>query len=85
MMDNEDTVTDLTTGTVVPFMYMGEEAEDGFEIDDTVNIPRGEYEELLYESEFLSFLEDTVGPEVWENAQAMFEAEMDEEEQEPDG
>lgn len=36
-----------------------------FEVDDTVNIPRGEYEELLEDSLFLSHLED-VGVDSWE-------------------
>lgn len=78
-MTDENTETDLTTGSVVPFMYAGEMAEDGYEVDDTVNIPRGEYEDLLYDSEFLAFIEEQVGPEVWENAVNMFEDGIEEE------
>lgn len=75
MDNNENTVTDLSTGNVIPFTYLGEEAEqlDLFEVDDTVNIPRGEYEELIEDSVFLFFLEQTVGPEVWDQALKLFD------------
>lgn len=84
-MNEDDTVTDLTTGSVVPFMYAGEMADSelGYEIDDTVNIPYGEYEELIEDSTFLGFLKNRVGPEVW--AQAEHEYEKWNLEQEDDG
>jgi hypothetical protein len=72
---NDNTETELNTGNVIPFMYGKEIAESGsWEVDDTVNIPRGEYEDLLEDSAFLDFLEYTVGPDVWENACNAFES-----------
>lgn len=70
-----DTETNVNTGNVIPFMYAGEMADtdNNFEIDDTVNIPRGEYEELIEDSVFLGFLRETVGEEVWANAEGAFE------------
>lgn len=74
VMDNENTTTDLATGTVVPFMYAGEMADEdnGYEVDDTVNIPYGEYEELIEDSMFLSYLKETVGPDVWAQAESAY-------------
>lgn len=57
-MDN-DSETNVNTGEVKNFMY-GKEVADQmdlpYEVDDTVNIPRGEYEELLDDSVFLECL-----------------------------
>lgn len=69
-MDNENTTDDNVT-----YLY-GKDVHDQmtkpFEVDDTVNIPQGEYQELIEDQEFLVFLQNTVGPEVWQNAQQAF-------------
>jgi len=49
------------------------EAETPYLFDDTVNIPQNEYEDLLEDSAFLEFLEETVGPSVWSSACEAFE------------
>lgn len=65
-MDNDNTVTDLKTGETVPFMYAGEMAEEGEGmVDDTVNIPIEEYEELLEDSMFLEAL-SRAGVDNWD-------------------
>lgn len=87
-MDNEmdnNTETDLVTGESQPYMYLGEDAEGGLTINDTVNIPIGEYEELIDDSMFLAFLRETVGEEVWANAEAAYDDYLEEQEDEADG
>lgn len=65
-MDN-NTVVDLNTGKITSYMYGEDIANEmsGGLVDDTVNIPRGEYEELLEDSLWLQMLEDA-GVNEWE-------------------
>lgn len=74
-MDN-DSETNVNTGEVKNFMY-GKEAADQmdlpYEYDDTINIPRNEYDDLLDDSVFLHFLEKTVGPDVWDAAHKAYD------------
>lgn len=64
---DDNNVIDLNTGKITPYMY-GKEAHDemsGGLVDDTVNIPRGEYEDLLEDSLWLRMLEEA-GVNEWE-------------------
>lgn len=83
-----DTVTDLKTGQVSMFMYGNEAAEymeskqNGYVVDDTVNVPRSEYEELLDNDAFLDCLFRS-GVDSWEGfseAQELFDLENEEDE-----
>lgn len=72
-MDNED--------TNVTYMFGRDVANNlEFGLDDTVNIPRGQYEDLLEDSIWLRHLEQA-GVEEWEgftNATDTYEASMQE-------
>lgn len=70
VMDN-GTVVDLKTGDIRSYMYGQEIAEGSGLVDDTVNIPRGEYEDLLEDSLWLRMLEDA-GVNNWEGYDEAF-------------
>lgn len=73
-----DNVMDDSRDDNVIYMY-GKEVHDQLEMDyemndeDAVTISFEEYEDLIADSAFLFFLEETVGPSVWSSACEAFE------------